>query len=72
MGKMWWNYGETEYWRLERRDRERGLEESAYNEERRIWRTERMPRYLQEKNKGQKLKTIGRLRPGSEWKASRY
>ena len=31
-----------------------------------------MPRYLQEKSKGQKLKTIGRFRLGNEWKASRY
>ena len=38
--------------------RERRLEGSAYNEEYRRWRTERMPRYLQEKSKGQKLKTI--------------
>ena len=36
--------------------RQRRLEESAYNEKYRRWRTERMPKYLQEKSKGQKLK----------------
>ena len=31
-----------------------------------------MTRYLQEKNKGFKTKTITRFRLGNEWKASRY
>ena len=43
------------------RDKDRRLEESTYNEECRRWRTERMLRYLQEKNKGQKLKTRARF-----------
>ena len=43
---------------VERKRRKRRLGESAYNEEYRRWRIERMPRYLQEKSKGQKLKTI--------------
>ena len=56
----------VELWRnrvlgVEIRERERGLEESAYNEENRRWRTESMPRYLQQKNKGQKLKTIAEM-----------
>ena len=45
-----------------RKKRERRYEESAHNEEYRRWRTERMPRYLQEKNKEQKLKTMARFR----------
>ena len=31
-----------------------------------------MPRYLQEKSKGQKLNRIARFKLGNEWKASRY
>ena len=45
---------------------------SAYNEEYRRWKTKRVPRYLQERNKGQKLKTIARFRLGNDWKAVRY
>ena len=49
---------------VERREREkeRRLKESVDNEEYRRWRTARMPRYLQEKKKGQKLQTIARFR----------
>ena len=36
---------------VERRERERGLVESVYNEEYKRWRTGMMLRYLKEKNK---------------------
>ena len=55
-----------------KRERERRLEKSAYSEEYRRFRTERMLRYFQEKNKEQKLRIIARFRLGNEWKASRY
>jgi len=56
----------------EKMEREKRMENSKYNEKYRRWRTESVPKYLQEKSKGERIKTIARYRLGNEWRTSRY
>ncbi|EZA55106.1 hypothetical protein X777_05361 [Ooceraea biroi] len=53
-------------------ERRRKVEESKSTKEYKRWKTEGRARYLDQKGKGRKIKTIARFRCGNKWKGNRY
>jgi len=56
----------------EEKIREEKLRNSTYGREYNKWREENLPKYLEEKGKMRKIKTIARFRLCNEWRASKY